>query len=334
MTITFQPLNESHLPLLLKWLESPHVKKWWDPDITYTIDLVREKYSSYLKGYKLIAKVQKPIRGFIICFNQNPIGYIQIYNAYDFPRSKPLFGLPQSLGAIDIFIGEEGALKQGLGSKAISGFLRLHGKDYSHIFVDPDSNNIATIKCYEKAGFKKVVEQKDTGEVWMLWKKEASWDLYYVFEDVVHKEKDNVIKKLLEQFDIYDFLSMPIVFDLIDYKKIRLLKLLYNKSIPLNYEEECGANALHVACGASGNLESVKFFVENNILQDIHKKSFKYGDTPLTLAISYEHKNILEYFKRKFGINSISVDNVDIILDRVKANYRKSYMRKQHFKKQ
>lgn len=55
MTITFEPLHESHFPLLLKWLETPHVKKWWpitpkldtsevgDQDVTYTMDLVREK---------------------------------------------------------------------------------------------------------------------------------------------------------------------------------------------------------------------------------------------------------------------------------------------------
>ena len=53
MAITFKPLNESHFPLLLKWLESPHVKKSWDQDVTYTIELVKEKYSSYVKGYKL-----------------------------------------------------------------------------------------------------------------------------------------------------------------------------------------------------------------------------------------------------------------------------------------
>lgn len=168
MKITFVPLAESHFPLLLKWLEVPHVKKWWDQGVTYTLDLVREKYSSYIKGYKLVDGQQKPIQGFIIHNNQNPVGYIQIYNAYDFPRSKPLSGLPENLGAFDILIGEESALQQGLGSKAILEFLKLHGNQSSHIFADPDSNNVATVKCYEKAGFKKVSEQEDTGETWML----------------------------------------------------------------------------------------------------------------------------------------------------------------------
>lgn len=168
MTITFKPLNESHFTLLLKWLEVPHVKKWWDQDVTYTMDLVREKYSSYVKGYKFVDGQQKPIKGFIIYSDQNPVGYIQIYNAYDFPRSKALLGLPSNLGAFDIFIGEAAALQQGLGSKAIFEFLKLHCNQYSYIFADPDINNFSAIKCYEKAGFKKVSEQADTGEVWMV----------------------------------------------------------------------------------------------------------------------------------------------------------------------
>ena len=168
MKITFIPLAKSHFPLLLKWLETPHVKKWWDQDVTYALDLVHEKYSSYVKGHKLVDGQQKPIQGFIIHHNQNPVGYIQIYNAYDFPRSKSLLGLPEKLGAFDIFIGEAAALQQGLGSKAIVQLLKLHGNQYSYIFADPDSNNLAAVKCYEKAGFKKVSEQTDTREVWML----------------------------------------------------------------------------------------------------------------------------------------------------------------------
>ncbi|MEY3197401.1 MAG: hypothetical protein RLZZ59_772 [Pseudomonadota bacterium] len=195
MKITFIPLAESHFPLLLKWLETPHVKKWWpvtpklgtseggDQDVAYTMELVREKYSPRISSLRTkseaiqrnndwIASSQAPrndvIQAFIIYREQNPIGYIQIYNAYDFPRSKPLSGLPENLGAFDIFIGEESALQQGLGSKAILEFLKLHGNQYTHIFAYPDINNLSAIKCYERAGFKKVSEQADTKEVWMI----------------------------------------------------------------------------------------------------------------------------------------------------------------------
>ncbi len=40
MTIIFEPLHESHFSLLLKWLETGYVKKWWDQDTEYTPDLV------------------------------------------------------------------------------------------------------------------------------------------------------------------------------------------------------------------------------------------------------------------------------------------------------
>jgi aminoglycoside 6'-N-acetyltransferase len=102
--------------------------------VAYTLELVHEKYNSYIKGYKLVDGQQKPIQAFIIHNNQNPIGYIQIYNAYDFPRSKTLSGLPENLGAFDVFIGEESALQQGLGSKAISQFLNTHGSHYFPLY--------------------------------------------------------------------------------------------------------------------------------------------------------------------------------------------------------
>src|SRR5689334_10898102 len=116
MHITFEPLSDSHFYLLLKWHEIPHVKKWWDQDMVYTLDLVKEKYQSYVQGYKKINGMDKPISGFIIFCDKNPIGYIQSYDAYDFPRNKKLISLPEKLGALDIFIGEENYLKQNIGS--------------------------------------------------------------------------------------------------------------------------------------------------------------------------------------------------------------------------
>lgn len=165
MKIDFKPLLISDFPLLLKWQEAPHVKKWWDRNITCTAELVKEKYSSYTQGYKLEKGERKPISAFIIYLKDEPIGYIQIYNAYDFPRSKPLDHLPRSLGAIDFYIGEEEHLAQGIGATILKTF-DYQGFDY--ILVDPDIDNIAAIKTYEKAGFKKIEEHLDTNEVWMI----------------------------------------------------------------------------------------------------------------------------------------------------------------------
>lgn len=170
MKITFIPLTESHFPLLLEWLEKPHVKAWWDQDIKWTPALIEEKYVDYVKGYKLENGVAKTISAHIIYADNTPIGYIQIYNAYDFARGEPLIDLPASLAAFDAFIGDEAYLKQGIGAQAIGQFLKEHGTSYTHVFADPENTNIAAIRAYEKVGFKKSKKQPGTGEVWMLLK--------------------------------------------------------------------------------------------------------------------------------------------------------------------
>lgn len=173
MTVTFEPLTESHFPFLLKWLEAPHVKAWWDQDVKWTPELIQEKYGNYVKGHKRLKLkdqvIEKPMHAFIISLDDTPIGYIQIYNAYDFPRAKPLMGLPEKLAAFDILIGEQNYLAKGIGSQALRQFLdNFCDNSYTHVFADPDIDNKAAIKTYENAGFKRGTEDADTGKVWML----------------------------------------------------------------------------------------------------------------------------------------------------------------------
>lgn len=168
MRIIFEELCALHFQLLLEWLEKEHVKKWWDSDIIYTIDLVKQKYGSYIHGYKLVDGVKKNIRAYIVSINQKPAGYIQIYNAYDFLNSHELNGLPKNLGALDVFIGEEEFIGQGLGASTILEFLHMHCKPYSYVLVDPDVRNTSAVKCYEKVGFIKIGEPKDYGAIWMI----------------------------------------------------------------------------------------------------------------------------------------------------------------------
>lgn len=56
-----------------------------------------------------------------------------------------------------------------------------------------------------------------------------NWELYHQFEEVVYKGSDAEIKKILDQFNLQDFLHIPIIFDLVSYQKLHLLKLLHKK---------------------------------------------------------------------------------------------------------
>jgi len=158
---SYIPLQTHHFPLLLQWLSTPHVHKFWDPQIEWNEKLVAEKYRPYVAGYKVVEGQKQPIQAFVICFEEKPIGYIQLYNAMLFPREGYLLEeqLPAELSgfrlaAIDTFLGEPSVLGKGHGAHAIEQFLREHAQSsFDGCIVDPETDNRAAIRTYEKAGF-------------------------------------------------------------------------------------------------------------------------------------------------------------------------------------
>ena len=157
--VSFVVLEESHFPLLLKWFKEPHVKEWWDKETSYTIKSVYDKYISYTSGYKLDNNSKKPIYPYIINIDDKLAGYIQFYDFYDFPREYDILSqnLPSSLGALDLFIGEPEFIHKGFGAKILELFTKNYVfSKFNCCFVDPEKENSAAIKAYEKAGFERV----------------------------------------------------------------------------------------------------------------------------------------------------------------------------------
>ena len=74
-TIEFEKLDENHFPLLLRWLNTPHVKKWWGQEIHWDSELIKEKYDSYVKNFKLVNGSRKVIQPYIIKVDSKSIGY-------------------------------------------------------------------------------------------------------------------------------------------------------------------------------------------------------------------------------------------------------------------
>ena len=136
VNLDFKPLSTSHFPQLLEWLIQPHVKKWWEPHIQWTLPLVHEKYTGYVQGFKHEKGAVKKIQSMVIYLENKPIGYIQHYNAMDFARAIPLTGLPIPLVAFDMFIGEKNYLGKGIGSQALGLFLNFYG-NYDDKYVLP-----------------------------------------------------------------------------------------------------------------------------------------------------------------------------------------------------
>jgi streptomycin 6-kinase len=157
----FIPLTYSHLPLLVQWLNQPHVQKWYNHGNTtpVSLDAITKKMGPRIKG-------KEDAHGYIIEYNQAPIGYIQVYNARKFPRDgyelsaiNELIAHIARLAAIDLYIGDPNYIGKGLGSQIIKQFMHdIASKEFDAYMVDPDMKNTASIRAFEKAGFKEIAK--------------------------------------------------------------------------------------------------------------------------------------------------------------------------------
>jgi aminoglycoside 6'-N-acetyltransferase len=163
VNIIFDTFTENHFPLLLKWLEAPHVKTWWDSQLEWTLELIQKKYEPYLNSSNLM-------NAYIFSVESKPIGYIQYYNKHDFPREHDYaMELPESCAAIDWYIGEPEFVRRGIGTKALKLFLDIHVfSNFDNVFVDPDTPNVSAIRVYEKIGFITISKTNDDKVTLML----------------------------------------------------------------------------------------------------------------------------------------------------------------------
>jgi aminoglycoside 6'-N-acetyltransferase len=135
----FVPITSGDLPLIRRWLETPHVSEWWH-DPAQQFELV----SSDLD--------HPDIEQYIVASDGQPFAYLQCYNMGDWCTG---FG-PQPVGTrgIDLFIGEASMVGCGHGSVFIRAFTeRLLATGTPRVVVDPDPTNARAIRANEKAGF-------------------------------------------------------------------------------------------------------------------------------------------------------------------------------------
>lgn len=149
INIHFEKMTLENISLWERWITIPHVKETW-----------------FIKGYETSDYIHQKIKGnghtypFIIYFNDQPIGYIQYCNLYEYqiitPNPKGLFTKEdKGTFCIDLFIAESEFLNKGYGTEIIKKFTQkiINELDAKKILIDPASTNKRAIRCYEKAGF-------------------------------------------------------------------------------------------------------------------------------------------------------------------------------------
>jgi aminoglycoside 6'-N-acetyltransferase len=139
----FRPMSAADLPMIRRWLETPHVAQWWhDSDEQFA--LVSEDLD------------HPAMDQFVVTADDRPFAYLQCYD----PNAWPEGGLgmhPGGTRGIDQFIGEPDMIDRGHGSALIRSFVDgLLKAGTPRVLTDPDPENIRAVRAYEKAGFQKV----------------------------------------------------------------------------------------------------------------------------------------------------------------------------------
>ena len=150
--ISFKRLQLDDLQLIHKWLNEPHVHEWYEKDKENTLEEVKASFGPEISG-------EKPTVGYLISYENNPIGYIQYCKVNDYPEYGPYLGYDDNTANVDLFIGDIKFTGKGLGSMILRKFIKeiLFTKDdIMTCLIDPEPTNIRAIKSYEKAGFKYV----------------------------------------------------------------------------------------------------------------------------------------------------------------------------------
>jgi aminoglycoside 6'-N-acetyltransferase len=146
--IRFRALEEADLPLLDRWLSTPHVRAWWGRPGP-TLDAIHAQYGPLLRG-------DTDAVAYLVLSSDVPIGYIQRY-----PVRDEAWGLRPSTPAVglDLFIGDPGYLYRGLGPQILRQFLGeivFSDNTIVECWIDPIARNRAAIRAFEKAGFRHI----------------------------------------------------------------------------------------------------------------------------------------------------------------------------------
>ena len=156
--INFRSITFADIPLMLQWFNTPHVQEFYSLR-SWTEDEVLAKLTPYISG-------DKPVSGFMVLLEENPIGYLQSYKVSDYPWRNQ--NLPEEIVktavGMDLFIGNKDFLGKGLGQRIIQTFIETQVcPQYQYCIVDPDTRNVSAIRCYERLKFKEhqIIDTED-----------------------------------------------------------------------------------------------------------------------------------------------------------------------------
>jgi RimJ/RimL family protein N-acetyltransferase len=148
--IGFRPLTADELPLLYEWLQRDHIQRWWTD---------RETYDEVVQHYLPAIEGSEPTHLYLILLDGLPVGFIQTYRVSDYPEYRDLVAVGEGVAGVDLFVAEPELTGRGFGSEALRRFVAdivFSDPEIHACVADPDAENIASLRAFEKAGFRVV----------------------------------------------------------------------------------------------------------------------------------------------------------------------------------
>jgi len=170
MAITFRLMTRDDLPLVHEWHQRPHVARWWTARTTF--EETEAHYVPTIEG-------TEPTQHYLALLDGEPLGMIQTYLVSDYPDYAALIEEGEGTAGLDLFIGEKAQTGRGLGTEMIGRFeeeIVFARPETIACTADPDLDNTASVRAFEKAGFRAVRELVDPedGQLHLLVRRERS----------------------------------------------------------------------------------------------------------------------------------------------------------------
>lgn len=146
--LALRRLTSADVPLLSGWLSDPRVLAFYEGrDHPFDEDAVRNKF---------IARNDGDIVQQIVLYRDSPIGYLQFYPLDDAGHAEYGYSADISVYGMDLFIGEPDYWNRGIGTRLVTGVAAqlLSSRNAGIVTLDPRTDNVRAIRCYEKAGFR------------------------------------------------------------------------------------------------------------------------------------------------------------------------------------